>query len=101
LKLKIKLESSDYKRLEKVSSEIADLADKTGVKIVGPIPLPTRKLLVVTRKTPCGEGTNTWDKFEMKVHKRLIQVDANERFMRRLKMLKIPEGVRVRSPKYG
>lgn len=101
MKLKIKLESSDYKRLEKVSSEIADLADKTGVKIVGPIPLPTRKLLVVTRKTPCGEGTNTWDKFEMKVHKRLIQVDANERFMRRLKMLKIPEGVRVRSPKYG
>jgi small subunit ribosomal protein S10 len=101
VRLVIKLESSDYEKLKGVCDHIQELANKTGVKLVGPIPLPTKKLVVVTRKTPCGEGTHTWDKWELRIHKRLIQVDANERFMRRLKMMKIPDSVRIRSPKYG
>ena len=35
--------------------------------------LPTKVLKVTTRKTPCGEGSKTWDCFEMRIHKRLIE----------------------------
>ncbi|MDH5200088.1 MAG: 30S ribosomal protein S10, partial [Candidatus Bathyarchaeota archaeon] len=79
---RIKLTSTDTDKLESVCDEIKGIAKKIGVKMVGPIPLPTKKLVVPTRRTPCGDGSNTWDRYEMRVHKRLIEVDARERVMR-------------------
>src|SRR4030066_899371 len=81
---RIKLTSTDTGKLEVVCDEIKDIAKRIGVKLVGPIPLPTKKLVVPTRKTPCGDGSKTWDKFEMRVHKRLIEIDARDRVMRRI-----------------
>jgi small subunit ribosomal protein S10 len=49
---RIKLTSADTQKLEGVCDEIRDIAQKIGVKLVGPIPLPTKKLLI-TRRTPC------------------------------------------------
>jgi small subunit ribosomal protein S10 len=95
MKTRIRLVSTDLRKLEEICTEIKQIADKTGVRISGPIPLPTKRLVVPTRKTPCGEGTHTWDKWEMRLHKRLIEVDANERFMKRFRLIKIPEEVRV------
>jgi small subunit ribosomal protein S10 len=69
---RIKLTSTDTKKLQGVCDEIKDIAKRIGVKLVGPIPLPTKKLVVPTRRTPCGDGSDTWDRFEMRVHKRLI-----------------------------
>lgn len=61
--------------------------------MAGPIPLPTRKLVVPVRKTPCGEGTPTWEKWSMRIHKRLIDIDADERTMRQIMRIRIPEEV--------
>jgi small subunit ribosomal protein S20e len=36
--------------------------------------MPTKVLRLTVRKSPCGEGTNTWDRFEMRVHKRVIDL---------------------------
>lgn len=36
--------------------------------------MPTKVLKVTTRKSPCGEGTNSWDCFEMRIHKRIIDL---------------------------
>jgi len=94
-KARIRLTSTDYKKLEEVCEELRAIADKTGVKIAGPIPLPTKRLRVPVRKTPCGEGTATWDKWEMRIHKRLIDVDAEERVMRRIMRIRVPEEVFV------
>lgn len=94
-RVRIRLMSTDYKLVEEICNEIKEIAEKTGVKISGPIPLPTKRLIVTTRKTPCGEGTHTWDKWEMRLHRRLIEVYANERFMKRFKMMKFPEEVQV------
>jgi len=94
-KARIRLTSTDYKKLEGVCEELRAIADKTGVKIAGPIPLPTKRLRVPVRKTPCGEGTATWDKWEMRIHKRLIDVDAEERVMRRIMRIRVPEEVFV------
>jgi len=92
-KARIKLSSTDPQGLNSICSEIKEIAEKTGVKLKGPIPLPTKRLIVPTRKSPCGEGTHTWDKWEMRLHKRLIDVDPNERFLKRLMRIKTPENV--------
>ena len=92
---RIKLTSTDTEKLETVCQEIRDIAGKIGVKMIGPIPLPTKKLLVPVRRTPCGDGTKTWDKFEMRIHKRLIEVDARERVMRSIMRIRVPNEVYV------
>lgn len=92
---RIKLTSTDTEKLGGVCQEIQEIAKKIGVKIVGPIPLPTKKLVVPTRRTPCGDGSNTWDRFEMRVHKRLIEVDARERVMRNIMRIRVPNEVYI------
>ena len=94
-KARIRLTSTDFKKLENVCGELRTIADKTGVKMKGPIPLPTKRLRVPVRKTPCGEGTATWDKWEMRIHKRLIDIDAEDRVMRRIMRIRVPEEVFV------
>jgi small subunit ribosomal protein S10 len=61
----------------------------------GPIPLPTKKLKLTTRKGPCGNGTATWDRFEMRVHKRLIDLGIDERALRLVMKVPIPEGLNI------
>lgn len=90
---RIRLTSIDFNRLDGVCGEIKDIANKLGTKMAGPIPLPTKKIPAHTRKTPCGEGTATWDRLELRVHKRLIEVEANERLMRRIMRIKVPDEV--------
>jgi small subunit ribosomal protein S10 len=92
---RIKLTSTDTQKLEGVCTEIKDIAKRIGVKLVGPIPLPTKKLVVPTRRTPCGDGSNTWDRYEMRVHKRLIEIDARDRVMRSIMRIRVPNEVYI------
>ncbi|MBN2335981.1 30S ribosomal protein S10 [Candidatus Bathyarchaeota archaeon] len=92
---RIKLTSTDTEKLEDVCDEIKDIAKRIGVKLVGPIPLPTKKLVVPTRRTPCGDGSNTWDRYEMRVHKRLIEIDARDRVMRSIMRIRVPNEVYI------
>ena len=92
---RIKLTSTDTQKLEGVCDEIRDIAQKIGVKLVGPIPLPTKKLVIPTRRTPCGDGSKTWDKYEMRVHKRLIEIDARDRVMRSIMRIRVPNEVYI------
>jgi small subunit ribosomal protein S10 len=65
----------------------------------GPVPLPTKKLKVTTLKTPCGDGTGhgnaTFDKWEMRIHKRLVDVQADDRALRQIMRVNIPEGIHI------
>jgi small subunit ribosomal protein S10 len=54
---RIKLSGKDPKELDGICREIIEIARKFGIDYRGPIPLPTKKLRVVTLKTPCGDGT--------------------------------------------
>jgi len=92
---RIKLTSTDTEKLEGVCDEIKNIAKRIGVKIVGPIPLPTKKLVVPTRRTPCGDGSDTWDRYEMRVHKRLIEIDARDRVMRSIMRIRVPNSVYI------
>jgi len=94
-KARIKLSGIDNSKLEDVCSQVKEIASKTGVDISGPIPLPTKRLRVPVRKSPSGDGTETWDRWEMRVHKRLIDIPADERTMRQIMRVRVPDGVNI------
>ncbi|KAF6000908.1 hypothetical protein CCYA_CCYA18G4574 [Cyanidiococcus yangmingshanensis] len=65
------------------------------MRVKGPIPMPTRCLRITTRKSPCGEGTNTWDRFEMRIHKRIIDLEAPTDVVKSITAVSIEPGVEV------
>lgn len=91
----IKLVSPEYERLEEICTEIKNIAQRTGAKISGPIPLPTKKMTVPTLKTPCGDGSKTWERWQMRVHKRLINIEADERTLRQIMRVQVPDKVHI------
>ena len=96
---RIKLTSADPNKLENICTELKGITDRFGVAIHGPIPLPTKKLRVSTLKTPCGDGTGhgnaTFDRWEMRIHKRVIDITADERTLRQVMRVTVPEGVSI------
>ncbi|PIO08656.1 30S ribosomal protein S10 [Candidatus Pacearchaeota archaeon CG10_big_fil_rev_8_21_14_0_10_34_12] len=95
-KVRVKLNSIDIEMLNSICNSISDMAKKAGIVIRGPVPLPTKKLKVTTRKSPCGDGTATFDKFEMRIHKRIIDLPANEKILHSIMRMKIPKNVNIK-----
>ena len=91
----ISLHALSHPIVDSVCEQIKSISDHTGVGMTGPIPLPTKKLKVPVRKSPDGEGSETWDRWEARLHKRLIYIDADERAMRQLMRIQIPDGVKI------
>jgi small subunit ribosomal protein S10 len=94
-KARIKIASTEIDKVNQVCDYIKDIAGKTGVEMRGPIPLPTKKLRVTTRKSPCGNGKATWERYEIRVHKRLIDLGIDERALRLVMRVPIPEGLNI------
>lgn len=94
--VRIKLSSVDINALNSIITMIKDISVRTGVIMRGPIPLPTRTMKVTTRKSPCGNGTETYDRFEMRVHKRIVDLPAEDRVLHPIMMLKIPRSVQIK-----
>ncbi len=92
---RIRLSGTDHIKLENVCNQLKDISTKAGVSVSGPIPLPTRRLIVPVRKSPSGNGTATWEKWEMRIHKRLLEIDADERIMRQIMRVRVPDGVNI------
>ena len=95
-KVRIKLGSINIESLNSVIEMIRDITTRAGVVMRGPIPLPTRKLKVTTRKGPDGRGTATFDRFEMRVHRRIIDIPAEDRILHPIMKLQIPRSVQIK-----
>jgi small subunit ribosomal protein S10 len=95
----IKLTGENHTDVDGVCEQIQAISDKTGVKLRGPIPLPTRRLVVPCRKAPDGEGAETWDHWEMRIHKRLLELVTNtskdEKALKAILMINIPDSVTI------
>jgi small subunit ribosomal protein S10 len=98
---RVKLTGTDPEKLNVICAEIKEIAQKIGVSVAGPIPLPTKKLKVPLIKTPCGDGMHraggganreTW---EMRIHKRILDISANDRVMRQITRIRIPTDVNI------
>ena len=94
-KARIKISSTDIGKINEVIGYIKDVVDKTGVAMAGPIALPTKKLKITTRKSPSGEGTASWEHYEMRIHKRLIDLGIDDRALRLVMRVPIPEGLNI------
>ncbi|MFQ6127493.1 MAG: 30S ribosomal protein S10 [Thermoplasmata archaeon] len=95
-KVKIFLYGADREKIDQVCGQIRTISEKTGVAMSGPIPLPTKKIVVPCRKSPDGEGSETWDRWEMRIHKRLIFLDADDRrALMQVMRIPYPDGVHI------
>ena len=75
-------------------SELKNKALNKQLKVSGPVRMPTKILKITTRKTPCGEGSITFDRFQMRIHKRIIDLYSPEVAVRGPKSAFVPSALR-------
>merc|ERR1712146_589590 len=79
LHFRLTIINRNVKAIEEVTSTIIERAknrkETSELTIRGPRRMPTKTLRITTRKSPCGNGTNTFDKYEMRIHKRVIDFE--------------------------
>lgn len=94
-KIRIKLKAYDHSLLDKSVAEIIRNTKGTGAKIIGPIPLPTKRRLYTVLRSPHVDKKSR-EQFEMKIHKRIIDIqNATPKTADAIKNLNIPAGVHI------
>lgn len=94
-RIRITLTSRKVDALEKVCSDLKNKALAENLKVTGPVRMPTKKLKLLVRKSPCGEGTNTYDRWQMRIHKRILDLHSPSEVVRKLTNIPIEPGVDV------
>ena len=92
---RIKLSSINPTQLNEIVSQIKEIADKTKVKYSGPIAFPTKRLKVPLRTAPDGRGRELYETWEMRIHKRIIDLDVDERALRLIMRIPMPRDINV------
>ena len=93
LKIRIRLKAYDHRVIDQSARQIVDTAIRTGASVSGPIPLPTKRSTFTVVKSPHVYKTGG-EAFEMKVHKRLIDIsNATPKTIESLQNLSLPAGV--------
>ena len=94
-KLRIKLRAYDHKIIDNSARQIIDIANRYGVEVIGPVPLPTEILkYTVNRSTFIYKDAR--EQFEMRIHKRLIDIlNPSAQVIESLTNLTLPSGVNV------
>ena len=93
--IRIRLKAYDHKLLDQSTVEIVNTAQKTGAKILVPIPLPTKKNKFTVLRSPHVDKKSR-EQFEMRTHKRLIDIiDPTPQTVDALMNLDIASGVDV------
>lgn len=94
-KARIRLSGADVDQVNGICDQIKAIAKHGKTATSGPIPLPTKVLKVPTRKSVDGEGTASWERWEMRIHKRVIDIEPNDRVMRQIMRIQVPDGVNI------
>lgn len=96
-RIRIRLRAFDHRLLDQSAEQISRAARDTGAKIAGPVPLPTRKnVYCVVRPTALGRSSRTMEHFEIRTHKRLIDIiGPDEKTVEALSKLEFPGGVQI------
>ena len=93
-KIRIRLKAYDHKLLDQSTSEIVETARRTGSAVAGPIPLPTTVNKFCVLRSPHVDKKSR-EQFEMRVHKRVIDLGLDERALRLVMRVPIPEGLNI------
>ena len=94
-KIRIRLKAYDHRVLDQSAKRIVETAERTGAKVVGPVPLPTRIEKFTVRRSPYIDK-DSQEHFEIRTHKRLIDVlDPDSKTIDLLTRLNLPAGVDI------
>ncbi|NNE44722.1 MAG: 30S ribosomal protein S10 [Gemmatimonadetes bacterium] len=94
-KIRIRLKAYDHIILDKSAAEIVRTAERTGARISGPVPLPTKKTIYTVNRSPFIDKKSR-EQFERRIHKRLIDIkESTPQTVDALQRLDLPAGVDI------
>ncbi|KKU45562.1 MAG: 30S ribosomal protein S10 [Microgenomates group bacterium GW2011_GWA2_46_7] len=94
-RIRVKLKSFDHRVIDEAAQKIVDTAIATGARVVGPVPLPTRRKLIVVGTSPHVDK-NAREHFQILTHKRLIDIEKpTGKTIDSLMHLELPAGVGI------
>jgi ribosomal protein S10, bacterial/organelle len=94
-RIRIKIRAYDHKIIDQSTRMIIDTAERSGAKVIGPIPLPTEKKKFTVNRSPHVDKKSR-EQFEMRTHKRLLDiVDPTPKTIDSLMSLSLPAGVDI------
>jgi small subunit ribosomal protein S10 len=94
-KIRIRLRAYDHRILDQATADITETAKRTGARVIGPIPLPTRREDYTVLRSPHIDKKSR-DQYQIKIHKRLIDIyDPTAKTIDALKKLDLAAGVDV------
>lgn len=94
-KIRIKIRAYDHKIIDQSTRTIIDTVERTGVKVLGPVPLPTEKKKYTVLKSSFVHKDSR-EQYEMRIHKRLLDIlDPTPKTVDSLQNLNLPAGVDV------
>ena len=94
-KIRIRLKAYDHTILDKSAAEIVRTAERTGARIAGPVPLPTKKTIFTVNRSPHIDKKSR-EQFERRIHKRLIDIlNSTPQTVDALQRLDLPAGVDI------
>ncbi|NDJ51756.1 MAG: 30S ribosomal protein S10 [Chloroflexi bacterium] len=94
-KIRIRLKAFDHRVLDESARRIVESAERSGARVVGPVPLPTRIERFTVRRSPFIDK-DSQEHFEIRTHKRLIDVlDPTDKTIESLTRLNLPAGVDI------
>ncbi len=95
-KIRIRLKGFDQRQLDRSTADIVETAKRTGARVVGPIPLPTRRERYTVLRSPHVDRKSR-EQFEIRTHKRLVEIwDPTGKTIDELKTLSLPAGVDIK-----
>ena len=94
-KIRIKLKAYDHQLIDQSAKKIVETAERTGAKVAGPIPLPTKKEIVTILRA-VHKYKDSREQFELRTHKRLIDIlSPTPKTLEALTKLDLPAGVEI------
>ncbi|MCA1808166.1 MAG: 30S ribosomal protein S10 [Kiritimatiellia bacterium] len=94
-RIRIRLKSFDFRALDQSAGEIVETAKRTGARVAGPTPLPTRMERYCVNRAPHGDK-KSMEQFEIRTHKRLLDIlGPTAKTVDELKKLNLPAGVDI------
>lgn len=94
-RIRIKLRAFDHRVLDQSSTDIVETAKRTGARVAGPIPMPTRIERYTVNRSP-HVNKKAMEQFEIRTHKRMLDIiDPTAKTVDELKKLNLPAGVDI------
>jgi len=94
-RIRIRLQGYDYRIIDQSAADIVDTAKRSGARVAGPVPLPTKIEKISVNRSP-HVNKKSMEQFEQRTHKRLIDiVEPTAQTVDELKKLNLPAGVDI------